>query len=297
MYDILKPTIQRTDHGRVVQVEPALVPSKDKAEREPFQLDDLRQFAERLVSKHPVPDDDDPGQHEEAVRPDDYIAHLIRSCPPARYDIHNHSEPVATIHLPSTHFRASHTIPLVISINSPSWPLQVVKISAGLVTTERIPRALLPPLANRDSEPKQPLIERTVAGDGNGFTADLNRIVLGLQIPLDAVPSFHVNAVGPHEQDQGKAQAGGLAWTVKVRFLIRRRLGWMPNEKATLDENHTLQAAGPLSTQTVPVKQGQSPRHHHRPLIEVVSCTIPITVHPRQRSYDAPEHAYTFNKG
>jgi len=136
------------------------------------------------------------------------------------------------------------------------------QVSATLHTDEIIPQSLLPPSPTH-GEAKVPLLRRTIAGDSNGFTGDLQRLTFELVIPNEVTPTMSVMA-------GSEGRHGGLGWSIQVHFLIRKQ--WARHHRASSQHNESI----------------DSPRIRHTDReverTEVVHCTMPVVIYPGGRT-------------
>ncbi|RXK36443.1 hypothetical protein M231_06287 [Tremella mesenterica] len=129
------------------------------------------------------------------------------------YDISKHSELISRLTLIKDTYRLGETLLCILTFNLPIFSRRVLKLAACLESHEIIPEALLPPSPNSSGHIKHPTLNRVHADMKSGYLTSTTRLVVALDIPSDATPSFSLSA-------GSDGRLGGMEWRLKVSLLV-----------------------------------------------------------------------------
>ncbi|EIW69679.1 hypothetical protein TREMEDRAFT_71708 [Tremella mesenterica DSM 1558] len=129
------------------------------------------------------------------------------------YDISKHSELISRLTLIKDTYRLGETLLCILTFNLPIFSRRVLKLAAYLESHEIIPEALLPPSPNSSGHIKHPTLNRVHADKKSGYLTSTTRLVVALDIPSDATPSFSLSA-------GSDGRLGGMEWRLKVSLLV-----------------------------------------------------------------------------
>ncbi|KIY67296.1 Rgp1-domain-containing protein [Cylindrobasidium torrendii FP15055 ss-10] len=224
-YDLMWPAKARKEPpiaGTIVE-ESRL---KTKSKSMPGTLDEVKSYAQRLVSSLPDPTTngvrikvpaemvewrrrrpshgEDGGERDGLEGCREAVEVLTRNHKKASYDVTKDGVKVAVLTFTKSAYRLGETVLGIVEINERHSRSRVLQVSALLETHEVLPSSIAPTSTRQ--------VKRVHAEHHSSFTLGTLRTTFTLDIPSDSSPAFQISV--------GNDKPGGLEWKVRLCLLV-----------------------------------------------------------------------------